>query len=352
MHTLTVGVLAMLGGCTESKVAQDQDIVLSGRLLDEAGAPLSSALLKVYRSENSSCAFAAFTSSWRSAKTGSDGTFKMDLLGADTRNGSIARCFVARSPTQTQGRSVSAFFLIQQLDYALPALQEWTGGLTSTVDAQGVSVGFRPLSATHGAGTDEHSLMLGPSSVQMAWQVAKASSPTHVSDYVLEDMDGLKATLSVERTAKVGSETLTIAYSSDELAMPRRARVPISRGATCVYQDAGTPCALTNGGLAGLVLFKTGVRDVSLRLARPAVLRKAVLRNFEIAGTMTEVVLEGSVDGTQWLPLANLLAGTGVQRFMEVDLTGATAVSQVRLRATPKDTTAELRSLGQLSVFE
>ncbi|RJS25708.1 hypothetical protein DRW03_04285 [Corallococcus sp. H22C18031201] len=352
MRTWTVGVLAMLGGCTESKVSQDQDVVLSGRLLDESGTPLSGTLLNVYRSDNSSCGFTIFSSSWRTVKTGADGTFRMDLLGADTRNGSIARCFVARSPTQKEGRSVAAYFLIQQSDSALPALQEWTGTLTSTVEAQGVSVGFRPLSATHGAGTDEHSMTIGPSLVEPVWQVAKAASPAHLSDYVLEDMDGLKASIHVTRTAKVGSETVDYTYSSDLLALPRRARVPVSRGATCAYQDAKAPCAITDGGLGGLVLFAPGVRDVSLQLARPAVLRKAVLRSFEISGTLTEVVLEGSADGTQWVPLVNLLAGAGVQRFMEVDLSGTTAVSQVRLRAATKDATAGLRSLGQLSVFE
>ncbi len=352
MRTLTLGVLAMLGGCTASKVDEELDIVLSGRFVDEAGAPLPDALLKLYRSENSACAFAAFTSSWRSVKTRADGTFELDLLGADTRNGSIARCFVARSPAQSQGRSLSAYFLIQQSEVALPSFQEWTGALTATAEAQGVRVGFRPLSATHGAGNDEHVLSLRPSSVEVAWQVLKASSPVQLSDYVLEDAEGLKASVSVEREAKVGGATVGISYSSDDVAVPRRARVPASRGAACTYLNAETPCRITSGDLGGLVLFQSGVREVAVQLSRPVVPRKAVLRNFEVSGAMNELVLEGSADGTQWMPLANLLGGAGVQPFMEVDLTGTTPVSQVRVRATPRDTTGDLRSLGQLSLFE
>lgn len=168
MRTLSLGVLAMLGGCTGSKVEEEQDLVLRGRLVDEAGAPLPEALLKLYRSENSACAFAAFTSSWRTVKTGADGTFELDLLGADTRNGSIARCFIARSPVQAQGRSVSAYFLIQESEVVLPTFQEWSGTLTATAEAQGVSVGFRPLSATHGAGNDEHVLSIRPSGLREA----------------------------------------------------------------------------------------------------------------------------------------------------------------------------------------
>jgi hypothetical protein len=352
MRTLTLGVLTMVGGCTQSKVDEDQDITLSGRLVDESGAPLPDALLKLYRSENSSCAFAAFSSSWKSVKTRADGTFELDLLGADTRSGSIARCFVARSPAQSKGRSVSAYFLIQESEVALPAIQEWTGAPTATAEAQGVSVGFRPLSATHGAGNDEHVLSIRPSSVKTAWQVLKASSPVHVSDYVLEDAEGLTASVIVERNVKAGDVTVGLTYSSDDVALPRRALVPASRGAACTYLNAEAPCRITSGDLGGLVLFQTGVREVAVQLSRSVVPRKAVLRNFGVSGTMNELVLEGSADGTQWMPLANLLGGAGVQPFMEVDLTGTTPVSQVRVRATPKDTTGELRSLGQLSLFE
>lgn len=351
-RTLAVGVLAMVGGCTGSKVESGQEIVLSGRLTDEAGAPLPEAQLKLYRSENSSCAFAAFTASWKSVKTRADGTFELDLLGADTRTGSIARCFIARSPTQPQGRSLSAYFLIQESKVALPTFQEWSGALTAAAEAQGVSVGFRALSATHGAGSDEHVLSVGPSSVEVAWKVTQAASPVRLSDYVLEDAQGLKASASVDRQAKVGDVTVGLSYSSDEVALPRRALVPVSRGAACTYVSADTPCRLTNGDLDALVLFQSGVRDVSVQLSRAVVPRKAVLRNFEVSGAMTELVLEGSTDGTQWLPLANLLAGAGVRPFMEVDLTGATSVSRVRVRATPRETTGELRSLGQLSIFE
>lgn len=351
-RTLSLGVLVMLGGCTKSKVDADQDIALSGRLIDEAGAPLSEVLLKLYRSENSSCAFAGFTSSWKSVKTRADGTFELDLLGADTRNGSIARCFVARSPEQSQGRSLSAFFLIQQSGVALPTLQEWTGTLTATGEAQGVGVGFRPLSATHGAGDDDHVLSVHAVSLRAAWQVLEVTSPVHLSDYVLEDVQGLKASISVEREANAGGVTVGLAYSSNSIALPRRALVPASRGAACTYLNAETPCRITNGDLSGIVLFQQGVREVAVQLSRPVVPRKAVLRNFEVSGTMTELVLEGSADGTQWLPLANLLGGAGVRPFMEVDLTGTTPVSHVRVRATPRDTTGELRSLGQLSLFE
>lgn len=352
MRTLAVGVLAMAGGCTGSKVESGQDIVLSGRFIDESGAPLPEEQLKLYRSENSACAFAAFTSSWKSVKTRADGTFELELLGADTRMGSIARCFVARSPDRAEGRSLSAYFLIQESKVELPTFQEWRGALTATEEAQGVSVGFKPLSATHGAGSDEHVLSVGPSSIEVAWKVTQTSSPVRLSDYVLEDAQGLKAFVSVDRQAKVGDVTVGLSYSSDDVAMPRRALIPVSRGAACTYVSSDTPCRLTNGDLDGLVLFQSGVQEVSVQLSRSAVLRKAVLRNFEVSGAMTELVLEGSADGTQWLPLANLLAGAGVRPFMEVDLTGTTSVSRVRVRATPRETTGQLRSLGQLSLFE
>ncbi|MCK8500195.1 MULTISPECIES: hypothetical protein [Myxococcus] len=351
IRALTLGGLTWVVGCTESKVADDLDIVLKGRLVDEAGAALPEAMLKVYRSDNSSCAFAGFTASWKSVKARADGTFELDLLGADTRNGSIARCFVLRSPAQREGRSVSAAFLVQESEVQLPVLQEWTGTMTATEEAGGVSVGFRSLRATHGLESDGHVLSVRPS-LREAWRVTDAVSPVRLSDYVLEDAAGLQAFVSVERDAKAGSESVSLTYVSDERALPRRALVPVSRGATCTYLNAETPCRLTNGELDGLVLFQTGVQEVVVQLARPVVPRKAVLRNFDVSGAVNELVLEGSADGTQWVPLANLLEGTGARPFVEVDLTGTTAVSQVRVKAVPRETTGQLRSLGQLSLFE
>lgn len=146
--------------------------------------------------------------------------------------------------------------------------------------------------------------------------------------------------------------TVGLTYSSDDVVLPRRALVPASRGAACTYLNAETPCRVTNGDLGGIVLFQEGVREVAVQLSRPVVPRKAVLRNFGVTGTMSELVLEGSADGAQWMPLANLLDGASVQSFMEVDLTGTTPVSQVRVRATPQEAVGALRSLGQLSLFE
>ncbi|WP_342375231.1 hypothetical protein NVS55_28545 [Myxococcus stipitatus] len=352
MRTLTLGGLVVCGGCTASQVEEGQDIVLRGKAVDEAGAALSGELLKFYRSENSACALASFSSSWKTVKTEADGTFKLELLGADTRNGSIARCFVAHTPARTQGRGVSAAFLIQAGEVTMPTLQEWTGAPTATAAAQGVSVGFKSLSGTHGAGPDAHTLTVRGTSLRPVWVISKATAPATLSDYALEDMAGLKAFLTVERDAKVGEETVDITYTSDEVALPRRALVPMSRGATCTYTNAVTPCPLTQGSLGDIVLFQSGVREVALQLPRAAVLRKAVLRNFAVSGILSELVLEGSADGTQWTSMANLLPDVGSRPFMELDLTGTTPVSHVRIRAVARDTTGELRSLGQLSLFE
>ncbi|WXH31901.1 hypothetical protein WA016_05880 [Myxococcus stipitatus] len=352
MRTLTLGGLVMWGGCTESKVDEDQDILIKGKAIDESGAPLSETLLKIHRGDNSACSLAIFSSTWRSVKTRTDGTFELDLLGADTRSGSFARCFIIASPTRAEGRGVSASFLVQASEVALPTLQEWTGTLTATAAAQGVSVNFRPLSATHGAGEDEYTLAVRGPNVFPIWAAYKVTPPVSLSDYALEDAANLKAVASAERDAKVGDVTVDLSYSSDTVALPRRTRVPVSRGATCTYVGAELPCRLTNGDLGNVVNFQSGVREVSFRLPRAVVPRKAVLRNFVLNGSMSELVLEGSADGTQWASLANLLAGAGAQAFMEVDLTGTTAVSQVRIRAVPRDATSDLRSLAQLSLFE
>ena len=93
------------------------------------------------------------------------------------------------------------------------------------------------------------------------------------------------------------------------MALPRRARVPASRGASCTYPDAPTVCPLTDGDpwLGGH--FTTLTREVVLQLAQPKVLRRAVLRNLETWAFRAKLVLEGSSDGVAWVPLASLLRG-------------------------------------------
>lgn len=344
-----------LAGCVTSNVEASADILLTGTLLQEDKQPLANVLATLDRGPDSACLFTPFGAGWKSVKTGSDGTFRQELLGADTQNGSVARCFSLRTPARDKGGLASVSFLVQLEEVKLPTLQQWGGAVTVSPGTGEVSIHYKSLSDTHeGTSGNEHAFELTTGTARDAWRLAKVSSPVRLSDYVLEDAAGPKGYFTTGHSVKGSGTTFQLFYRSDAAELPTRNLVPASRGASCSYPNAPTPCPLTNGDLGDIVLFEEGTRELVVTLSTPKTLRKAVLRHFEtVFGQPTEAVLEGSPDGSTWVPLANLLSGQSVPPFAEVDLNpSAGALSQVRLRTTSQDNSFRIRSLSELSLFE
>ena len=332
-------------GCATSEVDPELEITLTGKALREDGQPVANTLLNLYRSANSECVFSIFSGgSWKSVKTGADGAFSLELLGADTRSGKLARCFSMPIPGQT-GRSVSVEFLVKNEAVQVPTLQEWSGAPAAAVSGNGVGVTFKDLSTVQAGVSGTYTLDVKKASSTI-WSIAPIQSPTQLSDYVLEDAADLEAVLFVFRKVENGGNTFTIRYTGNPVALPRRALVPVSRGASCVYTDAPTVCPLTDGNLGTSPTFKENTREVVLQLAQAK-----VLRNLHTFSSPSELVLEGSGDGTTWVPLANLLEDGMAVRFIEVDLNHSTPLSQVRVRSIGQDNPGII-SLNEVSLFE
>jgi hypothetical protein len=349
---------AVVTGCsTNSNVAPDADIVLTGKVLLEDGQPVANTLLTIHRSTNSECSLGVLFGdwNWKSVKTGAEGAFTLDLLGADTQNGSTARCFILQPPETAKGRTMSLNFLVQQEQVQLPTLQEWGGAPAAAASTNGVNVTFQPIPTPEaGATAGSHIVSVQQGSSGTLWAVDAAQSGLLLNDYILEDVVA-EASVHARRELKGSGTTFTLSYDGDSVALPRRARVPASRGARCVYPDAPTVCPLTDGTLGSGGQFTTLTREVVLQLAQPKVLRKAVLHNLETWAPPRELVLEGSSDGVTWVPLANLHRVSLVPAFQEVELKHPTALSQVRVRLTPSDassTSQGLTRLSELSLFE
>jgi hypothetical protein len=342
-------------GCTKSEVAADVDITLSGKVLKEDGQPLANTLLSMNRSTNSECIFSLFGGlDWKSVKTGADGTFSTQLLGADTQNGSTARCFELQIPGTGEGSYMYAQFLLQTETLQLPTLQQWTFTPSAAAGADGVSVSFKDISAAQDATAGEHAVSVRKQSSGTIWVSSSVHSPALLNDDLLEDVTDLEAVVSSTRKVAGSKTTITLYNMGTPVALPQRARVPVSRGASCTYTGAPTTaCPLTDGNLGSPVTFQQGVREVVIQLPKPTVLRKAVLRNLDVTYPPTELVLEGSSDGAQWVALASLLEG-GVltHQFLEVPLSNSTPLSQVRLRATSSNDTFGFNALNEVSLFE
>jgi hypothetical protein len=345
-------VVVACSGCTESKVDVAADITLSGKALLEDKRPLANTLLSMDRSANSSCGFDILGLNWKAVKTGADGSFNLELLGADTRNGSIARCFSLRAPPGAKGRSMSVQFLIQTEQVQVPTLQEWGSTPAVAASGTGVSVTFQDIAATHESVSGAPTLVVRKKSAGTAWVLEKVVSPVTVGDFFLEDAADLQAHLFVRHEVQGSGTTFSFSYQGDEVALPQRSLVPASRGASCTYAEAPATCPLTDGDLTTAVSFKQGTREVSFQLSQPKVLRKAVLRNFDTFFNPSELVLEGSSDGATWVPLANLLTGQPEDSFLEFNLTHPSPISQVRLRGTSTTSEFYISSLSELSLFE
>ena len=129
--------------------------------------------------------------------------------------------------------------------------------------------------------------------------------------------------------------------------------VLIRRSELTMEPNAPTPCPLTDGDLSTGVNFDPTTQEVVFQLAQPRVVRKALLRNLSTSVGVSELVLEGSADGTQWVGLANLRGGTAqVPAFQEHTVTNTTPLSHVRVRATGSGTDFRIERLSELSLFE
>jgi hypothetical protein len=341
-------------GCANSHVDPEVNVTLTGKVLKEDKQPLADALLTINRASNSECIFLLFDGvDWKKLKTGADGSFSMELLGADTQNGGTARCFEVHAPGSGKGDYLYAWFLMQSETVQVPVLQQWTGSPASVATADGVSVSFKPISDTQADASGEHTLSVTQKSSGALWMSTSVHSPVLLNDDLLEDANA-EASLSLYRYELPGSNThFNIFYQGAPVALPKRARVPVSRGASCTYAGAPATCPLTDGQLGGSTTFQEGVQEVVIQLPQPKVLRKAVLRNLALGYQPTAFVLEGSADGTQWVTLATLKgATTPAGEFIEQPLSNPTAVSQVRLRAPSSDAKEHIRTLNELSLFE
>lgn len=352
MNGVCAAVLAC--GCTKSQVAADADIAVSGQVLQENKQPLANTLLSISRSSNSECAFSLIFGDldWKAVKTGADGTFSQTWLGADTRSGDIARCFTLNVPGGAKGSSLSTDFHVQSDQLQFPLLQQWSGTLAAAATTGGVNVSFKDVSETQPDVGTTSPLLHVVNANSTLWTMDASGSPTLLDDDLLEDATGLSAYVSVSRSVTQGKNTFAIYQRSDSVDLPARTQVPLSRGASCTYPSATTPCPLTDGDLGTSVLFQQGTRQVVIQLAKAQVLHKALLRNLNVVPKPFGLVLEGSSDGVVWLPLGNLLdSSTQVRAFIEVPISTSTALSQVRVTLNSTNTTDFIQGLSELSLF-
>ena len=356
---LACGACAQPETQTQDKAGVDPEaqVAISGQVLQENQQPLTGRQLEVDRAKGWDCDFKGlFTNEIQFKYLDPDDTghFNQTWKGADTQDDSgTPRCLSLIVPGHSSSDSMTVQFHVQSEQLQLPTLQQWSGAPTATATTDGVSVSFKDVSETQpDAGASTHPLVHVEGSSGDIWVTAATpGTSTLLDNDILEDKYGFDAYFTVSRSVTSGKTVFDISQRSEDVEVPQSDHLPLSRGASCTYVGAPTDCRLTDGNLGEVISFNPGTRQVVIQLDSPQVLRKAILRNLDVVSKPQELILEGSTDGTTWVPLANLLDGSSqVRAFIEVPLSESTPLSQVRLSLNDSGSSA-LLGLSEFSLF-
>ncbi|QSQ12323.1 hypothetical protein [Myxococcus landrumensis] len=362
---------------------------------------------------------------FREFQSDNRGDYVLEVLAGeaahdDTRGFTEARFRVAM-PLE-QGHGVFTSFRFDD-DVELPPLRPWETRLVVSQGQEGPALSFAkappPLTQPFSAklpqvvlpnGTEFQDIaplvpvpvvqLLGPEG--LVWEAHDPASPWQPNPYQLEDFPGVEAQV---RSVTMGtwffeplggsnsSVSFRVEWRGPRERVPSGTVRPVSRGATCYPSPVDAPCAYTDGSLR-IVQTKpesrgSGVEEVVLSWETSVRPRRIVLRNLEVVtgyDPAMHVLMEGSMDGITWAPLADVLhqnfdpaspfgqvinialEGTEADspygdspldvirqaRFFDMPLAGDVVVRHIRLRVRSQDTsrTLPVYALSELSVFE
>lgn len=348
---IAAALLSTATGCIQSALNPDDPVTVTGKALNADGTPVANTDLVLGRSENSTCALT--TSSFATVKTNTDGEWKWSGKGSDTQNGDLARCFRISLPSATDESYAERDFLVQINDVKVPDLQRWTGGVAVQQTNTGAELSFTPISVD-GAKVTALQLRKTGSTYEW-WQQQNPTSPVALSDEVLEDHSDLKGWVVATGEVKGSGTTFQTSYGSAKVTVTGHGKIPVSRGANCSFKETEA-CKLTDGDASVQLAANDNTAPLEAKITLPAakVLKKAVFRAFGVGVNPKSVIIEGSSDGTTFEKLGEVTDAAAINLgYFEVSLTGANAVSVVRIKSVDQSNQPNrLTRAGEISLFE
>jgi hypothetical protein len=304
------------------------------------------------------------------ATAAADGSYTFGAIrGADTQ-GSVGEALLFStwvsgpppSATATAPAGVDADFYIQKTQVTVPPLRLWEAA-GSEDDASGSpAFSWPPLESSIGSVADDYRLQVTTATGQIIWSAATSGSSTQVSidPRVTQDFSGNWTTWAHRKIAGDGTD-FDLTWYSPSAAYVTRGRIPLSRGKDCWLQGATgpvkqSPCPLTDGDLAtSLQPLPTPQCPsgqsctppqqnnwISVDLGTATTVSALVL--YDVAfGSSSSAVVEGSLDGTSWRPLAT---PTSSRQYQLVTLSGSARYVRLRLG----DASAEFPAFGNSEV--
>ncbi|WP_164011915.1 hypothetical protein [Pyxidicoccus trucidator] len=309
-----------LGGCA---LEPDDPIYLSGTVLQADGSPWRGGPLSLLRprkvdfrlNEFGSEVFSTRYEPWAGVTPDAEGLFLHRLNARDVGADGLdhphpwtdVTAFQLHLPREDGGKDFLSFQAT--LDADLPPLRPWESHARTVDEAGGVRLDWEPVVPTADIPEPEYFVLLqGQDGV--AWKVLAGSDAPWLTPELAEDFTTQARVQAVSKGARVWFKN-TLYYNavseSPPVPLPFAGQVPASRGAGCALKSGPLePCPFTDGRLT---LARVGTRKESLPeelfilLKEPVRPRRVILRGLDSLGDVLHV--EGSVDGTTWLPLGD-----------------------------------------------
>jgi hypothetical protein len=281
------------------------------------------------------------------------------IRGADTQ-GSIGEALLFSAwlsgpppiPPATAPAGVDADFYIQKTQVTVPPLRLWEAAGAED-DTTGVpSFSWPSLESSIGSASDDYRLQITTAKGQIIWSAATSGTSTHVSidPRVTQDFAGNWAIWAHRKVAGDGSD-FDLTWYAPAMAYATKGRTPQSRGKDCWLEGPSgpvkqSPCPLTDGDLATSLQPLAAPQCPSGQSCTPpqqnnwvyvdlgAATPVSALALYDVAfGSSSSAIVEGSLDGTAWTPLAapisnrqyQLLTLSGTARYVRVRLIDASA---------------------------
>jgi hypothetical protein len=266
------------------------------------------------------------------------------------------------SAPATAPAGVDADFYIQKTQVAVPPLRLWeTAGMED--DANGATMFSWPsLENSIGSTADDYRLQITTAKGQIIWSAKTPGSSTQVTidPRVTQDFAGNWATWAHRKIAGDGTD-FDLTWYSPSTAYATQDRIPLSRGKDCWLQGASgpvkqSPCPLTDGDLAtslqplpapqcpaGQACTPPPQNNwVYVDLGTPTIVSALALYDVAL-GSSSLAMVEGSLDGAAWTPLAAPISN---RQYQLVTLSGTARYVRLRLG----DASAQLAAFGNSEV--
>jgi hypothetical protein len=375
MRTLSALVVVMLAaGCgPASHVASNATLSVSGVAQRQDGGNDTAAKVQLIRHPDAlqaiGDAFAivgtlglacltgndSLCSPYAQATAGADGSYAFaPIRGADTQ-GSTGEALLFSAwlsgppPTApaTAPAGVDADFYIQKTQVTVPPLRLWETAGTEDDTSGAPSFSWPSLATSIGSAADDYRLQITTAKGQIIWSAATSgSSPQATIDpRVTQDLAGNWAIWAHRKIPGDGTD-FDLTWYSPSTAYASRGRIPLSRGKDCWLQGPSgpvkqSPCPLTDGDLGTSLQPLPAPQCPSGQSCTPppqnswvyvdlgAATTVSALVLYDVAfGSSSSAMVEGSLDGSTWTPLAAPIVG---QQYQVVTLSGTAQYARLRL---------------------